>query len=115
MKAADQIRAELVRAARTLGAPGDVDPLLERPRDPSHGDWATNVAMVLARPLRAKPREIAERLREAMNLGDAGVSKIDIAGPGFMNFWIDAARIASGLGDVLAANESYGRSAVGGG
>ncbi|HEY1952386.1 MAG TPA: arginine--tRNA ligase, partial [Gemmatimonadaceae bacterium] len=46
---------------------------------------------------------------------DAGVSKIDIAGPGFMNFWIDAARIASGLGDVLAANESYGRSAVGGG
>src|SRR4051812_33808942 len=115
MKSADQIRAELVRAARTLGAPEDVDPLLERPRDPSHGDWATNLAMVLAKPLRARPREIAERLRVTMTLASAGVSKIDIAGPGFMNFWIDAGRIASGLGEILRADDAYGRSSVGAG
>jgi arginyl-tRNA synthetase len=113
MKAADQIRAELVRAARTIGAPEDVDPLLERPRDSSHGDWATNLAMVLAKPLHARPREIAERLRDTMTLASAGVSRIDIAGPGFMNFWIDAGRIASGLGDIIAADDAYGRSAVG--
>ncbi|MFL5593292.1 MAG: arginine--tRNA ligase, partial [Gemmatimonadaceae bacterium] len=68
MTAADQIRAERIRAARGLGAPEDVDPLLERPRESSHGDWATNLAMVLAKPLRTRPRDIAERLRDAMRL-----------------------------------------------
>ncbi len=115
MSAADQIRAELIRAARSLGAPADVDPLIERPRDPSHGDWATNLAMVLARPLKAKPREIAERLRDAMKTESAGVSKIDVAGPGFMNFWLDAGRIASGLRDIVRANADYGRSNAGAG
>jgi arginyl-tRNA synthetase len=115
MSAADQIRTELIRAARGLGAPENVDPLLERPREPSHGDWATNLAMVLAKPLKARPREIAERLRDAMRLESAGVSKIDIAGPGFMNFWIDAGRIASGLRDIIAANENYGGSKIGAG
>jgi arginyl-tRNA synthetase len=115
MSAADQIRAELIRAARSLGAPDDVDPLIERPRDPSHGDWATNLAMVLARPLKAKPREIAERLRGAIDTERAGVSRIDIAGPGFMNFSLDAGRIASGLRDIVAANEDYGRGNAGAG
>src|SRR4051812_28092297 len=115
MKADDQIRAELVRAARTLGAPEDVEPVLERPRETSHGDWATNLAMVLAKPLRAPPREIAERLRDSMKLAQAGVSKIDIAGPGFMNFWIDTGQIASGLADVIRADERYGQSGVGAG
>ncbi len=115
MTAADQIRTELIRAARGLGAPEDVDPLMERPRESSHGDWATNLAMVLAKPLKSRPRDIAERLRDSMNLESAGVSKIDIAGPGFMNFWIDAGRIASGLRDIIAASESYGASKVGAG
>ena len=77
MTAAEQIRAELIRAARGLGAPEDVDPLLERPRESSHGDWATNLAMVLAKPLKAQPREIAERIRDSMSLDRAGVSKSD--------------------------------------
>jgi arginyl-tRNA synthetase len=115
MSAADQIRAELVRAARSLGAPGDVDPLVERPREPSHGDWATSLAMVLAKPLRSKPRDVAEKLRDALDLDRAGVSKVDIAGPGFMNFWLDSGRIASGLRDIITANDSYGRSKVGAG
>jgi arginyl-tRNA synthetase len=113
MTAVDEIRAELIRAARSLGAPESVDPLLERPRDPAHGDWATNLAMVLAKPLRAKPRELAERLRDSMKLDDAGVSSVEIAGPGFMNFRIDQTRIASGLRDILVADEGYGRSNAG--
>ena len=51
---------ELARAARALGAPDDVAPVLERPRDPAHGDWATNLAMTLAKPLKKKPAEIAQ-------------------------------------------------------
>ena len=114
MTAAEQIRAELIRAARSLGAPEDVSPLLERPRESSHGDWATNLAMVLAKPLRSKPRDIADRLRESIDLGRAGVSRIEIAGPGFMNFWLDAGRIASGLGEIISADERYGQSDAGG-
>ncbi|HEV2018339.1 MAG TPA: arginine--tRNA ligase [Gemmatimonadaceae bacterium] len=115
MTAAEQIRAELIRAARSLGAPEDVSPLLERPRETSHGDWATNLAMVLAKPLRAKPRDIADRLRGSIDLERAGVSRIEIAGPGFMNFWLDAGRIASGLGEIISADERYGQSDAGGG
>ncbi|MEA2764792.1 MAG: arginyl-tRNA synthetase [Gemmatimonadaceae bacterium] len=115
MTAAEQIRAELIRAARTLGAPDDVSPLLERPRETSHGDWATNLAMVLAKPLRSKPRDIADRLRESIDLDRAGVSRIEIAGPGFMNFWLDAGRIASGLAEIISADERYGYSNAGAG
>jgi arginyl-tRNA synthetase len=115
MTAAEQIRAELIRAARTLGAPEDVSPLLERPRETSHGDWATNLAMVLAKPLRSKPRAIADKLRDSIDLERAGVSRIEIAGPGFMNFWLDAGLIASGLEEIISADEKYGQSDVGGG
>ncbi|HEV7594941.1 MAG TPA: arginine--tRNA ligase [Gemmatimonadaceae bacterium] len=115
MTAAEQIRAELIRAARSLGAPEDVSPLLERPRETSHGDWATNLAMVLAKPLGSKPRDIADRLRDSVDLDRAGVSRIEIAGPGFMNFWIDAGRIASGLRDIIAADEQYGTNNAGDG
>ena len=110
MNSAEQIRAELVRAARSIGAPDGVDPVVERPRDQSHGDWATNLAMVLARPLKTKPREVAERLRDAMSLSDAGVSRIEIAGPGFMNFWLDAGFVAGGLREIIASDTAYGRS-----
>jgi len=115
MTSVEQIRAELIRAARGIGAPEDIEPLLERPRESSHGDWATNVAMVLAKPLRSRPRDIAERLRDSMKLETAGVSRIEIAGPGFMNFWIDRGTIASGLGAIIAADAAYGTSNVGGG
>jgi arginyl-tRNA synthetase len=115
MTAAEQIRAELIRAARSLGAPEDVNPLLERPRETSHGDWATNLAMVLAKPLKSKPRDIADRLRDSIDLERAGVSRIEIAGPGFMNFFLDAGRIASGLTEIISADERYGHSHVGGG
>jgi arginyl-tRNA synthetase len=110
MSAAEQIRAELIRAARILGAPEDVSPLLERPRETTHGDWATNLAMVLAKPLRSNPRDIAGKLRDSIDLDRAGVSRIEVAGPGFMNFWLDAGRIASGLGDILSADARYGQS-----
>jgi arginyl-tRNA synthetase len=115
MTAAEQIRAELIRAARALGAPEDIDPVVERPREQTHGDWASNVAMLLARPLKGKPRDIAEKLRNQIDLAGAGVSKIDIAGPGFMNFWLDRGRLASGLSDVLRGDEAYGHANVGAG
>ncbi|HTK47167.1 MAG TPA: arginine--tRNA ligase [Gemmatimonadaceae bacterium] len=108
--AADLLRAELARAAERLGAPGGVEPVLERPRDPAFGDWATNLAMVLARPLGQKPRELAQRLVDEIDRRAAGVASAEIAGPGFINFRMDAARVAEGVAALVRAGSDYGRS-----
>ncbi len=114
MNFSERIRAELKRAALSVGAPADIEPLLERPRDPLLADWASNIAMVLARPLRRKPVEIATAIRDAINATDAGVDRIEIAGPGFLNFRLDPAAVAEAVREIVASNESYGRSKDGG-
>lgn len=109
----DRIRAELSRAARAIGAPDGFEPVVERPRDPSHGDWASNAAMSLARTLRRKPLDIANDLRAELKLQDAGVASVEIAQPGFMNFRLDAAAVAASVAQIATANEQFGRSAHG--
>jgi arginyl-tRNA synthetase len=113
MSSAERIRDELARAARALGAPEPIEPVLERPRDPQFGEYATNLAMVLARPLRKPPREVAAALIGAMNLEKAGVSKAEIAGPGFINFRIDAGVLAAGLKSIVAEGDQFGRQDIG--
>ena len=110
---ADALRAELSRAARTLGAPDDVSPILERPRDPSFGDWATNLAMMLAKPLGRKPRDIAEALVAAMDKASVGVTAAEIAGPGFLNFRLDPGFQARGLLTILESPDTFGRLDIG--
>ncbi len=113
MTHADALRAELVRAARTLGAPDDVSPILERPRDPSFGDWATNLAMTLAKPLGRKPRDIADALIAAMDMASVGVTAAEIAGPGFLNFRLDPGFQARGLLTILESPDTFGRLDIG--
>src|SRR5581483_10863918 len=69
--AEERLRAEVTRAARAIGAPADFEPILERPRDPSHGDWATTAALALAKPLRRRPADIARDLLSAVDAGTA--------------------------------------------
>ena len=111
----DRIRAALVDAARELGAPDTVAAVLERPRDPANGDWSTNLAMMLAKPLGEKPRVLAARLVERLDLDATGVSKVDIAGPGFINFYLAAGANASGLASIVARGDAYGRNESGAG
>ena len=106
----DALRAELARAARSLGAPADVEPLLERPRDPAFGDWATNVAMVLAKPLGRKPRDLAQELVSALDFKAAGLAGADVAGPGFSNLRMSADTVADCLRALIVTDERYGRS-----
>ena len=107
------LRAELTRVAIAIGAPVGVTPVLERPRDPAHGDWATNLAMTLAKPLGRKPREIADALVAKLDLAAAGVAATDIAGPGFINFRLDSGANARGLATILAQGVAFGRTDVG--
>jgi len=113
MDGTDLLRAELKRAAVSLGAPETIEPVLERPRDPSHGDWATNLAMVLAKPLGRRPRDLAESIVERLDKTRAGVKSADVAGPGFINFRLAADVFAEGLRALIAAGDQYGRSTDG--
>ncbi|HEX5832009.1 MAG TPA: arginine--tRNA ligase [Gemmatimonadaceae bacterium] len=115
MNAEERIRRGLVAAAQAIGAPAAVAPVVERPRERAHGDWATNLAMVLARPLARKPRDLAEALLQAFDRDAAGVARAEIAGPGFINFVLAADALTGGLRAVLEGGERYGRSAAGAG
>jgi arginyl-tRNA synthetase len=85
---------------------------LEPPKDASHGDLATNAAMVLAKAAGQPPRKLAERLAPLIAV-DAHIDKVEIAGPGFINLTLAHAFWPSVLRMVLAQGESYGRSAIG--
>jgi arginyl-tRNA synthetase len=85
---------------------------LEPPKDPSHGDLATNAAMVFAKAAGRKPRELAERIAPLL-ASDPFVDKVEIAGPGFINLTLAHAFWPSVLRMVLEQGESYGRSAIG--
>lgn len=87
---------------------------VEPPRDAAHGDVATNAAMVLARPARRGPREIAEELAAEL-VRVPGVTAAEVAGPGFLNLRLEPAAWFSAIADILAAGRDHGRSGLGAG
>jgi len=109
----DALRLEIGRAAQRLGAARDFVALVERPRDPAFGEWATNAAMLLAKPLRQSPRDVAAKLIAHMELDSVGISAAEIAGPGFINFRVDTGALTTVLPDILRQGERYGRSEAG--
>ncbi|HTD62128.1 MAG TPA: arginine--tRNA ligase [Gemmatimonadaceae bacterium] len=113
MNDVELLRDALAHAARSLGAPSDVAPLVERPRDPSFGDWTTNLALTLAKPLGKKPRDIATALIAALDLSALHVAAAEIAGAGFINFRMQQAAFARGLAAIIAKGDGYGKSDVG--
>jgi arginyl-tRNA synthetase len=87
---------------------------VEPPRDPTHGDIATNAAMVLAKDAKRKPRELAEAIAEKLR-ADSLVAKVDIAGPGFINLTLKPAAWIDALHGVVQSGLRYGASSIGGG
>jgi arginyl-tRNA synthetase len=85
---------------------GDVT--LERPRSREHGDWASNIAMKLAKPLGIAPREIAQEIADELAKVD-GIAKVDVAGPGFINITLDAAAAGALAKVIVEAGADYGR------
>ena len=86
--------------------------VVEPPRDASHGDMATNAAMVLAKEAKAKPRELADKFAEKLRADDL-VASVDVAGPGFINLTLKPQVWADSLRTVLREGGAYGRSAIG--
>ena len=88
--------------------------VVEPPRDPAHGDVATNAAMVLTRQAKTKPRDLAEQIAARLRADDL-IASVDIAGPGFINLTLKASAWSEALRTVLREGSSYGRSAMGAG
>jgi arginyl-tRNA synthetase len=113
-----QLESLLDQALQQLRQKGDLptdiatEAKVERARDRQHGDFASNVAMTMTKAARRKPRDLARMIVDAMP-SSALVSKVEIAGPGFINFFLATGAYQKTISDVLAAGETYGRSTVG--
>ncbi len=110
-----QLTALLQQALASVAPTATDTPIhLERPRDPTHGDFATNLAMQLAKALKKNPREIANQLLAELPVSVL-VAKAEIAGAGFINFTLDTRAKIGVVGAVLYDGANYGRSLLGGG
>lgn len=103
-----------LRESGDLQLDGNPAVLIERTRDQSHGDFATNMAMVLAKKARTNPRELAQKIVDALPESEQ-VVKTEIAGPGFINFYLADAAYGDVIRDVLRIGDKYGENDVGGG
>ena len=103
----------LATAAKTIAPDSaDLSILLERPKSAEHGDFATNLALVLAKPLKQNPRTIATQLIAALPSSDY-IAKTEIAGAGFINFFLNAQSQQQVVKTILSAGKQYGRNANG--
>lgn len=94
--------------------PSEIAPTIkvDPAKDKAHGDYATNLALMLAKPAGLKPRELADKLVAALPASEA-VSKVEIAGPGFINFFAATDAAAQVVREVLDSGDAFGRSLVG--
>jgi arginyl-tRNA synthetase len=115
----DKIIALLAKAVHRAAAAGHIPDVdagsieLEYARDPKHGDYASNIAMIMASKARKNPREIAKIIADEISGEESVLKKVEIAGPGFLNFTVREDVWATLLGEVERLGENYGRSDIG--
>jgi len=107
------IKAALERAFKAGSLSGQIPAIikLERPKDRDHGDYATSIALQLAKPAGKNPREVAEIICDLL-AGTEGISKVDIAGPGFINITLNRADQAELVTTILKATKDYGKGSA---
>ncbi len=119
LQATSELKNAILRAvekAQTAGSlpQGEMPPFsIEVPADRSHGDWATNAAMVSAKAFRLSPRKIAQLITEHIALDGTFFDRFEIAGPGFINFFLNQRFYSEVLKDITQSGASYGRSDFG--
>src|SRR6185437_2989472 len=111
----DRVRAVNARLIASGLLPATIDQsrvVVEPPRDPTHGDMATNAAMVLAKDAGKKPRELAQAIADGLAADDL-VQKVDVAGPGFINLTLKPSAWTDALRAAIRAGATYGKSDIG--
>ncbi|NPC94485.1 arginine--tRNA ligase [Bacillus sp. WMMC1349] len=114
----DKLKQEIKEAVIKAGLAevSDIpEVVLEVPKDKSHGDFSTNMAMQLAKIAKKAPRNIAEEIVTSFDKSKASIDKLEIAGPGFINFYMDNQYLTNLIPAVLQAGEAYGETNTGGG
>lgn len=109
----ERIREAVGKALEAAGAPGSIAFTVERPTEASHGDYATNAAMVGAKALKRNPKELAIELVESLkkSLGEAA-ERIEIAGPGFINITLSAGEVVATIAEAAARGEGWGKGVM---
>lgn len=120
MNALEQIeatlKAEIIAAIMQaeLAKEADIPAIvLEKPKEKEHGDFASNIAMQMARIAKMAPRQIAEKIVEYLNIAEAKVKKVEIAGPGFINFFMESDFLGDLIPVILEAGNAYGQTNAG--
>ncbi len=111
MNPLDGLRAAIAAAASDLGSDGVSAPALERPPSADLGDYSTNAAMLLAPVLRRPPREVASALAERLGSGLGDAARVEVAGPGFLNFTLSDRWHREATAAVLGAGSRFGAGA----
>lgn len=110
----EEIKQAVIKAG--LAAEEQIpDVILETPKEKAHGDYSTNMAMQLARVAKKAPRMIAEQLIENFDSSKASIEKIEIAGPGFINFYMNNSYLTNLIPTVLDTGDQYGETNTGNG
>lgn len=112
----DRLKEEIKAAAIKAGLAEEAQIpsiLLELPKDKAHGDYSTNLAMQLARVAKKAPRMIAEEIVASFDKGKASIDKIEIAGPGFINFYMNNSYLTDLIPTIISAGEAYGETNIG--
>ncbi|MBS4223472.1 arginine--tRNA ligase [Lederbergia citrea] len=120
MNAVEKIQNEIKLAIREAAIKAGLaseeempDVILETPKDKANGDYSTNMAMQLARIAKKAPRMIAEQIQANFNRSKASIEKIEIAGPGFINFYMNNSYLTDLVPTILESGDDYGRSNAG--
>ncbi|MFZ0790467.1 MAG: arginine--tRNA ligase, partial [Chromatiaceae bacterium] len=100
------------RGAPDAGPEASIEVRVERTKDSAHGDFATNLALTLAKPAGVRPRDLAQRLVDAIPDSPL-VARVEIAGPGFINFFLSDAAYRTLIPEILTSGYGYGRSRLG--
>ncbi len=87
--------------------------VIEIPRDTTHGDYSSNIAMQLTKQLKRNPREIAQAIVNGLETDKDLITKVEIAGPGFINLFVHKASMTSIIGEVISEGDQYGRTDFG--
>jgi arginyl-tRNA synthetase len=110
-----ELTEKLKPVLRQLGVPGNLEPAFETPRVAAHGDLTTNFAMVAAKHLGMSPRQVAQKIVELLTVDPTLIDRVEIAGPGFLNFHFTDKFYRQQLSEILRSGTGFGRSRSGGG
>lgn len=107
------IKQEIIKALNKCGIKDDINVIVEVPRDNQNGDYSSNIALQLTKVLKTNPHNIALKLKE--NITNDNIDRIEIANPGFLNFYMKKDYLFDNINNVLKQKDNYGSSSIGNG